>query len=123
MTTARRQQINIEATPYYHCTSRCVRRAYLCGEDPYDGKSYAHRRQWVESSLLKLSKAFCISIVGYVIMSNHYHVILKVDLETSLSLSDEQIIDRWALIYKPDRLMLHYRQGGEVTEEERASDN
>ncbi len=119
MTIARRQQINIEATPYYHCTSRCVRRAYLCGEDEHSGKSYAHRQGWVESGLLKLNDAFCIGVVGYAVMSNHYHVILRIDLDEARSLSDEQVIDRWAMLYQPDSLMRHYREGGDVTEGER----
>ncbi|NKB61331.1 MAG: transposase [Gammaproteobacteria bacterium] len=118
MTIARRHQINLEATPYYHCTSRCVRRAYLCGEDSHTGQSYSHRRKWVESWLLKLNEAFCIELVGYAVMSNHYHVILRVDSEEGMQLSDDQVIDRWSLIYQPGGLMRHYRQGGEITGEE-----
>nr|WP_057183699.1 hypothetical protein [Colwellia sp. MT2012] len=51
MATARKQQISLVDTPYYHCVSRCVRRAYLCGEDKHTGQSYEHRRGWVADKL------------------------------------------------------------------------
>jgi hypothetical protein len=47
MTTARQRLISLQETTYYHCISRCVRRAWLCGKDPYNGMSFEHRRQWV----------------------------------------------------------------------------
>jgi len=43
MTRARREQISLENTSYYHCISRCVRRAFLCGTDQLSGKNYEHR--------------------------------------------------------------------------------
>ncbi|KUE78451.1 hypothetical protein ATO46_10725 [Aeromonas schubertii] len=46
MTIARSRQISLQDTPYYHVVSRCVRRAFLCGEDAHSGQSYEHRRQW-----------------------------------------------------------------------------
>ncbi|RRS09855.1 transposase, partial [Pseudoalteromonas sp. J010] len=52
MATARKRQISLTDTKYYHCISRCVRRAFLCGEDKFTGKSYEHRRDWVEEKLL-----------------------------------------------------------------------
>ena len=60
MPKARSQQISISDTPYYHCVSRCVRRAFLCGEDAATGQSYEHRRGWVEMRLLYLSRFFSI---------------------------------------------------------------
>mgnify|MGYP001362502162 CR=1 FL=1 len=48
MPKPRKQQVSVEATPYYHCVSRCVRQAFLCGTDSVSGQSYEHRRGWLE---------------------------------------------------------------------------
>jgi len=47
MTSARRQLIDANATPFYHVINRCVRRAFFCGEDNLTGRSYEHRRGWI----------------------------------------------------------------------------
>ncbi|MEJ6079549.1 hypothetical protein MT391_13580 [Vibrio sp. 1-Bac 57] len=52
MTQSRQSQVSLSDTPYYHCISRCVRRAYLCGEDKYTEKSFEHRRQWVVERMI-----------------------------------------------------------------------
>ena len=74
MAVARKRQISLVDTKYYHCISRCVRRAFLCGEDRFTGKSYAHRRGWVEEKLLMLAKVFCIDVCAYAVMSNQQNV-------------------------------------------------
>ncbi len=38
MTRARRERISPSDTPCYHCIARCVRRAFLCGEDQFSEK-------------------------------------------------------------------------------------
>ena len=84
MARPRKSLICLEDTPYYHCVSRCVRRAFLCGKDPYSGKSYEHRRGWVEKRLLQLVKSFAIDVCAYAIMSNHTHMVLHVDKREAL---------------------------------------
>jgi hypothetical protein len=51
MTQARKTQISLSDTPYYHCMGRCVHRAFLCSDDPFTGKSYEHRKQWIVDKL------------------------------------------------------------------------
>lgn len=62
MTKARSQQICLEATPYYHCVSRCVRKAYLCGIDFVTKQNYEHRRAWLEQEILKQAQVFAIDV-------------------------------------------------------------
>jgi putative transposase len=65
MPKPRNQQICLEATPFYHCVSRCVRKAYLCGFDLITKTSYKHRRAWLKEELLKQAGVFAISLNGH----------------------------------------------------------
>ncbi|MFT4861998.1 MAG: REP element-mobilizing transposase RayT [Pseudohongiellaceae bacterium] len=99
MTQARSQQISLDDTPYYHCISRCVRRAYLCGEDPVTGRNFDHRKKWLVIKIKQLSASFSIDVCAYAIMSNHYHLVLHVDRENARALSDDEVIARWSTLF------------------------
>ena len=108
MPLPRKSLISLSATSYYHCVSRCVRRAYLCGRDKLSGQSYEHRRQWVEDRLLLLGTVFAIDICAYAVMSNHTHIVLCVDKEVAESWSTEQVVQRWLRLHKGTLLAQRY---------------
>ena len=100
MTVARRQLVDLELTRYYHCISRCVRRAFLCGE------GYEHRKQWIEERIELLAENFAVSVCGFSVMDNHLHLLLRLDPGTANSWSDEEVVRRWMAIYPPPPLAL-----------------
>lgn len=118
MTIARSRQISLQDTPYYHVVSRCVRRAFLCGEDVHSGQSYEHRRQWVVDKLGQLSRLFAISVCAYAVMSNHYHLVLKVEQDTASSWSEREVAERWVALFQWPLLVRRWYQGESLIEPE-----
>jgi hypothetical protein len=88
-------KISLEATSYYHCISRCVRRAFLCGEDALTGRSSEHRRDWIEERLLALGQVFAIEVCGYAVLQNHTHSVLHVDRPLAESWTTREVVERW----------------------------
>jgi len=80
---------------YYHVGSRCVRRAWLCGTDPTTGHNFDHRRQWLEDRILQLAEIFAVDLCGYAVLSNHYHIVLKMDPHRVNNWKDEEVADKW----------------------------
>ena len=109
MPMPRRQLVSLQDTPWYHCVSRCVRRAFLCGVDPRSGDDFEHRRDWVEKRLHDVSAVFSIDVAAFAIMSNHYHIVLHVDAETAGTWRTEDVIDRWHRLFNGTVLSRKYR--------------
>ncbi|SBS25824.1 hypothetical protein MAQ5080_00378 [Marinomonas aquimarina] len=116
MPKPRKQQISLSDTPYYHCVSRCVRRAFLCGDDKVTGKSYEHRRYWVEEYLVFLTQVFAVELCAYAVMSNHTHVVLHVNAEKAQSWSDREVIERWHQLHKGTMVTQQFIKQGFVAE-------
>ncbi len=98
MTTARRELVDVEVTRWYHCISRCVRRAFLCGD------GFEHRKQWIEDRLEALAGCFAVSVAGFAAMDNHLHVLVRLDPEDAKEWSDEEVVRRWITAYPPRTL-------------------
>ena len=111
MALPRSAQISLANTPYYHCMARCVRRAFLCGNDRYTGKSFNHRRQWLVDRISLQARAFGIHVCAYAIMGNHYHLVLRVDKPLVLALDDVEVLRRWTSIFRGPLLVQRYLDG------------
>lgn len=118
MPKPRNALINEKATPYYHCVSRCVRRAFLCGQDAYSGRSYEHRRDWVEDRLLTLSNCFAIQVCAYAVMSNHTHTVLFIDKSAAMVWPLSEVIERWHRLFAGSELSQRYLRGDELSQTE-----
>ena len=123
MPRPRYAQISLDATSYYHCVSRCVRRAFLCGVDSSSGNSFEHRRAWIENKLLELAQIFCIDLCSYAVMSNHYHAVLHINKDCAQSLSKHEVIARWHQLFKGSLLSQRFDRDETLTKAELAALN
>jgi REP element-mobilizing transposase RayT len=99
MTRPRTSLVSLSDTPWYHVVNRCVRRAFLCGQDQSTGHNFDHRRGWIETRIRELASVFTIDVSAYAVMSNHYHAVLRVDKARALALNDEAVLRRWTQLF------------------------
>ncbi len=79
----------------YHCINRCVRRARLMGDDPYTGKSYDHRKEWLVGRMAELAGKVACEFLGFSVMDNHFHVVVLDRPDLVAGWSDEEVARRW----------------------------
>jgi REP element-mobilizing transposase RayT len=109
MTQPRSTLVSLDDTPWYHLVSRCVRRAYLCGFDRHSGRDFEHRRGWIVERLQQLAGVFAVDIAAYAVMSNHFHVVVRVDAERARSWSQDEVLRRWTELFTGPELVQRYR--------------
>jgi len=115
MPEPRYRQVSIEDTPYYHCISRCVRRAFLCGKDTQTGFDFGHRRHWIIDRIKLLCSVFAVDLCAYAIMSNHYHVVVRIDAEQAKGWSDQEVAKRWMQVFSGPLLIHQYLDNATLT--------
>ncbi|MBL8298453.1 MAG: hypothetical protein JNN30_08915 [Rhodanobacteraceae bacterium] len=101
MAQPRSQLVSTDERGVFHCVQRCVRRAWLCGEDKYTGISFEHRKQWVTDRIALVGQCFAVAIHAYAVMSNHLHLVLEVDPLAPAHWCDEDVARRWVRLFPP----------------------
>jgi hypothetical protein len=96
MTRARRELVDLESTPYYHSICRCVRRAFLCGEDAFSGKSYEHRNGLGAGSSPHSPGGVRRRRVR---LSRHVEPLVRLDRDKASGWTEDEIIERWERLY------------------------
>ena len=66
---ARNQIVREGEIGIYHTWSRCVQRAYLCGDDPLTGVNYDYRRSWIQDLLKHQAGVFAVDIGNFAILN------------------------------------------------------
>src|SRR5271170_7967502 len=95
MATPRCRLVDLAVARWYHCITRCVRRAFLINDGSSD------RRAWIERRLEELGQIFAIAVGGFSILDNHLHTLLRVDPETASGWTDEEVVRRWGRLFPP----------------------
>lgn len=91
--------VDTGATPYYHLINRCVRRAFLCGRDEQSGRNFDHRKQWLVDRMKELCRFFTIDVCAYACLSNHFHLVVRVDSERCHKLADDEVQGRYGALF------------------------
>jgi Transposase IS200 like len=95
MTIARAQLVDVSLARWYHCITRCVRRAFLLGEGD------DNRKEWLEKRLQELAEIFAVAVGGFSVMDNHLHLLVRLDPAVGQAWSDEEVVRRWGRLFPP----------------------
>lgn len=94
MTSARSKLVDPSVSRWYHCTTRCVRQAFLLSKG-------FERKAWLQERLREVADVFAISVAGFAIMDNHIHFLVRLDPKIAERWTPEEVVQRWAKLHPP----------------------
>lgn len=94
MTSARSKLVDPNVSRWYHCTTRCVRQAFLLSKG-------FERKAWLQERLREVSDVFAIAVAGFAIMDNHIHFLVRLDPAIAEQWTPEEVVKRWAMLHPP----------------------
>ena len=95
MAIARAQLVDTSLTRWYHCVTRCVRKAFLLGEGDNS------RKEWLANRLEELADVFAVAVGGFSVLDNHLHVLVRLDPDVAQAWPDEEVVRRWGRLFPP----------------------
>ncbi|MBI3860928.1 MAG: hypothetical protein HY290_03440 [Planctomycetia bacterium] len=75
----------------------------MCGDDQISGKNFDHRRQWIQDRIGFLAGQFGLDVLGFAVMSNHLHVVVRNRPDVVQNWSDLEVARRWWNIFPKRR--------------------
>jgi REP element-mobilizing transposase RayT len=82
------------------------------------GFDFEHRRQWIVDRIKLLSTVFAVDICAYAIMSNHYHIVVRINADAAKQWSNEEVAKRWMQIFSGPLVMHQYLANTDLTSTE-----
>lgn len=99
MPSPRYLTVNNDVAGIYHNTSRCVRQEHLFDLHKETGIDYSYRKDWIVDRARFLSEAYCIEVLTYSVMANHYHICLLNRPEKAAALTPEEVGRAWDRVH------------------------
>lgn len=73
------------------------------GHDRRSGRDYLHRREWVRGRLEELAGIFAMEVLGYAIMGNHLHLVIRTRPDIISGWTDDEVALRWWSLFPQRR--------------------
>ena len=90
--------------------------SFSCGKDKCSGNCYEHRRKPIVERIRLLASVFNIDVCSYVIMCNHYHLVLK--FNSTKEWSEKQVLTYWLSLCNVIPLCGRFLKGGHLSKAE-----
>ena len=90
----------------------------MCGSDSVTGFSFEHRRQWIIDRIKQLGSVFAVDLCAYAVMSNHYHIVIRINADEVKQWSNKEVAKRWMQIFSGPLLMHRFMAGADLTSAE-----
>ncbi len=65
----------------------------------YSHVQFERRRGWLEQRILFLAKVFAIDVCDYAVMSNHYHLVVRLAPAAAKDWDEAEVLARWGRVF------------------------